>query len=585
MPCITKFKPDILDVIGNHIQFNSWEYIFERFSKPELSNNKKLVSSWSPAIFEGDSRSKGSRILTLSAIVIDYDKGVTSFEEAVEYWSRFKSFLHTSFSHTDSIHRFRVILPTSQAMVLEEFKELISKVYDFAIRCGHVIDKQCKNPQRIWFEPCCTKLESFRFHKSDGNYVDQDFGKFMSAYGDVKLTRACERINSASKGEKHDTLLKEAYGVAGFVAGGEIDQEKAWTELLEAAELAGFDNSEAERVIRGAFESGMEKPLKAPNTFELVDQDTLFSEPGATQYLAEGIIVKSSVSLLAGYGQSYKTFAATDLMIALAVGGKWMGKYKCTKGRSILLDYESGQYEFRRRLNKLIGGAQVSPSKGMIELCTMPRAYLNAPDFEQQITPIASQFDLVVIDSLKASTPGADENSSDIRVNIDKLKRVAERTGSAFLIIHHARKTSGDKFGGTPDPRQILRGSSAIFDAVDTCLTMTLNNDKKISLAQVKSRLGPAIEPQVITVTDTEDNRGLIIQADDVKPNDVSDPLTDAIQILLTFIRRYPGETERTLCVRSGFATKRVQVALEKLVEANEIRTYVEDERVAYFIK
>lgn len=170
---------------------------------------------------------------------------------------------------------------------------------------------------------------------------------------------------------------------------------------------------------------------------------------------------------VAGYGFSAKTMALQSLMLDVATGANAWGVYQCRAGRALHLDYEQGrrldveryQRQARARgidLRDLADGDR-------LRLAVHPSVYLTAPNAEDVFTRAAAGFDLVVVDSLKAATAGADENSSEIRQYVDVLARVSERTGATIVIVHHARKPKADDPKGA---RYTMRGSSALFDAM-----------------------------------------------------------------------------------------------------------------------
>jgi RecA-family ATPase len=92
--------------------------------------------------------------------------------------------------------------------------------------------------------------------------------------------------------------------------------------------------------------------------------------------------------------------------------------------------------------------------------------------------------DVVIVDSLRAATAGTDENDSGIRAALDMLGGLSEQTGCRALVIHHARKQGKDDPGG----RYAIRGSSAIFDAVDSAYLFGAEKGEPIHVEQVKAR-------------------------------------------------------------------------------------------------
>ena len=77
---------------------------------------------------------------------------------------------------------------------------------------------------------------------------------------------------------------------------------------------------------------------------------------------------------------------------------------------------------------------------------------------------------LIVIDTLWCAMGGADENSAkDMGVVVARLKRIAEATGAAILVVHHPGK----------DGAKGMRGSSSLFAACDCVLRAFENNNKR----------------------------------------------------------------------------------------------------------
>jgi hypothetical protein len=101
-----------------------------------------------------------------------------------------------------------------------------------------------------------------------------------------------------------------------------------------------------------------------------------------------------------------------------------------------------------------------------LRLAVFPDVYLTYNDAEDVFVRAADGCVAVLVDSLRAATPGIDENSSEARRFVDMLGRVSERTGATILLIHHARKPSGD---GPRGARYALRGSSALYDGWVRC--------------------------------------------------------------------------------------------------------------------
>jgi hypothetical protein len=109
--------------------------------------------------------------------------------------------------------------------------------------------------------------------------------------------------------------------------------------------------------------------------------------------------------------------------------------------------------------------------------------------------------DVMLVDSLRAASPGVDENSSDMRAGLDMLGAISEETGCRAEVIHHARKPRE----GDGDSRYSVRGSSAIFDACDAVHVFSAERDEPVLVETVKARShGELPESMCLEIEDVE---------------------------------------------------------------------------------
>lgn len=106
------------------------------------------TACWSPATYPPGVNRGRSRVLAVSCLVLDYDDG-TTIEAARQTWERWPAVLHTSWSHSDEHHKFRVTLPLLRPVVAAGWP----RVFQWALDQAPTIDTQCKDPSRIYFVP------------------------------------------------------------------------------------------------------------------------------------------------------------------------------------------------------------------------------------------------------------------------------------------------------------------------------------------------------------------------------------------------------------------------------------------------
>jgi len=245
---------------------------------------------------------------------------------------------------------------------------------------------------------------------------------------------------------------------------------------------------------------------KPQPVMRLLGPDEIFAPLPPIEYAIGGLLPRASLMLLGGYGSSAKTWLALDMLCAVGAGDRWLGILPCEAGRALFVDYESGERELRRRIQLLAAGRALSRIDG-IAIAPMPSAYLGHHKLERELYRCAEVCRLIVLDSLRAASPAADENDSSFRTGLDTLKRIAEHTGCSFCVLVHSKKAGApSKAGGDADPRESLRGSSAIFDAADVILVSNVNRaDECLEIAQTKARSGKPCfaEPARVRILDT----------------------------------------------------------------------------------
>ena len=284
------------------------------------------------------------------------------------------------------------------------------------------------------------------------------------------------------------------------------------------------------------------------------------------RYIADPVIPRATVAELVAFGASGKTWLAVDLAVAVAAGRPWLGRWPCPAGRVAILDWENGDRELRRRL------MAISPEElPGIEACTAPTISMTDEVFAAAIAAVATGRDLVIVDTFRAATGGADENDSTIRAPLDALRRVAEVTGCAFFVLLHARKSAPT--AGQSDPREVGRGSSALFDAADVVLHVTAT-DGLLTIAQTKSRLGRAAEPIVVEIRDTTNGRVVLVandanDAEAARHQRATDELT---KIVLAVVRANPRASTRAVCELAHRNYGRVLAALDMLDRGGAVR-------------
>ncbi|MBN1665958.1 MAG: AAA family ATPase [Anaerolineales bacterium] len=177
------------------------------------------------------------------------------------------------------------------------------------------------------------------------------------------------------------------------------------------------------------------------------------------EWVIENLIPAGTVTVLYGDGGSKKTYAALDMAICVALGKPWLD-YQTVQGAVFFIDEELGERFLRPRIQQALRGHLADETTPIYYTCYAGFDFRDDRYLQELHRAIlGSMASLVIIDALMDVVPGAKENSvEELLPPLREIRKIAEGTGAAIVIIHHANKNGG------------YRGTSAIKGAVDLLL-------------------------------------------------------------------------------------------------------------------
>ncbi len=174
------------------------------------------------------------------------------------------------------------------------------------------------------------------------------------------------------------------------------------------------------------------------------------------EFIVDRLIAPGSVSLLVGPEGVGKTNTVLSCGVCVALEKPWVGFV--TKHRKVLVvDEESGDDRMALRFSAALLG-ELGDEKIKMEYVSLTRFNLRDPVDAVLLQDLIEETGagLVIIDALVDIMPGGDENAvKDVHPVFMRLRKIAEETKAAIVIIHHTNKA------GT------YRGSTAMGGAVD----------------------------------------------------------------------------------------------------------------------
>ena len=192
-----------------------------------------------------------------------------------------------------------------------------------------------------------------------------------------------------------------------------------------------------------------------------------FSSGPPVDWIVRGVLPRAELAVIYGESGSGKSFLTLDLCAAITRGLPWREK-RTTKGRVVYVCAE-GAGGFKARL-------KAYAAKHGVGFAEMPAVVPDAPNLLEQADAAAlygaivkwGKPDVIVIDTLSATTPGGNENSGeDMGRVVSHCKLLHKKTGALVVLIHHSGK----------DATKGARGWSGLRAAADAEIEVTRNGD------------------------------------------------------------------------------------------------------------
>ncbi len=244
-----------------------------------------------------------------------------TLSEAAKLWGPYYGLIHTTWSHelaqkknlsAEPGPRFRVILPTRRPLTPDEYAWMWLWAAARAEAVGHPIDEGTKDISRLWYVPGRAPGGPYETIDLMGEPIDPDpiceaareaearaeaekkaaeatrvvvaaqvrasggtvTGALLgpapagtpsrAAYVQRAFEGAVRKLNDAPFGEKNKLLYGQAYGLGGFVATGELNEDAVGEALFGATMAKGCKAGDIWATIRRGIAKGKEAPRPAP---------------------------------------------------------------------------------------------------------------------------------------------------------------------------------------------------------------------------------------------------------------------------------------------------------------------------------
>lgn len=192
-----------------------------------------------------------------------------------------------------------------------------------------------------------------------------------------------------------------------------------------------------------------------------------FDEP---QFVIPGL-VSEGVTLLSGTPKIGKSWMLLGFGVAVSTGGTVFGDIACPQHTTLYLALEDTPRRIQQRLRLCMGWDPFPPD--LLFQCEWPRFPVGVKQLKDLLLK-HPEIRMVMIDTLEMVRPPRRSNpyEDDYRA-LSGLKQLSEETRTAFVVVHHNRKTSTTMDGTDIDPIERVSGTMGLTGCVDTILVLS----------------------------------------------------------------------------------------------------------------
>jgi hypothetical protein len=221
-----------------------------------------------------------------------------------------------------------------------------------------------------------------------------------------------------------------------------------------------------------------------------------YQERPPLAYVVQGLFCLPSLNILYGPPGCLKSMLLAEATVCTAAGLPWLEPlpgqtvrpFQTISTPALWVDFDNGPRRTHERL-EAFGRTRSLSTDIPLAYVSMPSPWLDASDktmVDRLITLVRDNgFGIIALDNLGTISGGVDENSGAMIPVMGHLRRLAEETGAAVIVIHHQRKSTGTK-GRAGDS---LRGHSSIEAALDLALLIERKeNSDRVSVKSTKTR-------------------------------------------------------------------------------------------------
>ncbi len=333
----------------------------------------------------------------------------------------------------------------------------------------------------------------------------------------------------------------------------------------QSAKLMTDDPAAALRLMWQEAKQADEQAGGVGNKFtdEYLTADQLDNSPAPESLIAD-VLTRHTYGILRGRDKSFKSFVALDWSLCLATGTPWQGK--AVERARVLYVAGEGAHGIgeRKRAWENAHDIKADPDwfvvrRSAVNLYRAGDDYAHLLDYVER-----GEFGLVVFDTLRRMSGGAEGNGSDMGAVVDRMDEVKRHTANgSVLAVAHTDKGDND-----------TRGFSGIEDDADVVWSAKReNNTNELTLRCEKFKDGP--DGHQFDLRTRTEGDSLVVESAEAQGNLFSDD-RQADQIVMATMRELfanDGATVKDIMTMTELSQASVYRSRARLLESGRLRS------------
>lgn len=202
------------------------------------------------------------------------------------------------------------------------------------------------------------------------------------------------------------------------------------------------------------------------------------------RWIVENVLPEGACLFAAKY-KSKKSWLALAISLAIAMGGKALGRLDVSQGDVLYLDLEGKQQRIQKRTRAMLGVHQVQWPTNFYIFTKWSQGDEGLAELEAwlQAHPKTALIVIDVLASFRRPMQKHEEFYRYDRDTVDPINELAERYHVAILLVHHFNKGKHD------DIMDSITGSTGLPSAVNTMWGLRRDvNDSSIQVLELRGR-------------------------------------------------------------------------------------------------